>query len=265
MSWVAVAAGAGSLGAAILNKPKAPKQAEVPKLDIAQAQTDAINANLQNFGAAAQIAQQTNDFNQSEATRLLEKAIPGFGSIQKKLLDQVNSDLNSSGLSADQTAQIQRFAAEKGISRGTSGGFNNFSLVKDFGFNLVDWENAKRARSLSTLSTVFGMAPRVNPTSPMAMLVSPDAAFGAQSRNAEMAYNAAQGGYNAQAAADNYGRSMMTGAITSLAFAGAGAYNASRTPTTNTVAPASTIKPATTSGGYQLPAAFSPTFRYGGG
>lgn len=209
----AIQAGGQILGS-VLGRQKAPKQADYTPVDPAAVQRQTIAGNMANMGDAQKLAGQTNSFNQSEANRLLEQAMPGFSGIQKRLLQSVDEDLNSqSTLPQDVKDQISRFAAEKGVSRGTSGNFNGFNLVKDFGFNLVDWRNAQRARALNTMSTVFGMTPRVNPMSPMSMMVDPNTAIGVQGQNNAMAYNTQQAGYNAQAAASNYNRMMVASAV----------------------------------------------------
>jgi hypothetical protein len=228
---LAVQAGGQILGS-VLGKQKAPKQADYKPVDPAAVQKQTIAGNLQNFGAASQIASQTNQFNQQQATDLLEKAMPGYKATQQKLMAQVNEDLASQNtLPKDVQDQISRFAAEKGVTRGTSGNFNGFNLVKDFGFNLLDWKNASRARAMNTLSTVYGMTPRVNPMSPMAMMVDPNTAIGVQGQNNAMAYNTAQAGLNAQAAASNYNRMMIAGAAMNAAnFAGSAMMQGSSSP-----------------------------------
>jgi hypothetical protein len=218
---LAVQAGGQILGS-VLGKQKAPKQASYTPVDPAAVQKQAISGNLQNMAGAQELASRTNNFNQGEANRLMEQAMPGFSAMQKRLMAQVNQDLDSQNtLPQDVKDQISRFAAEKGVSRGTSGNFNGFSLVKDFGFNLTDWRNAQRARALNTMSTVFGMTPRVNPMSPMSMMVDPNTAIGVQGQNNAMAYNTAQAGFNAQAAASNYNRMMIASAVMNASnFAG---------------------------------------------
>lgn len=220
--WGAVIGGVVGAAGGLLGAQKAPKQAEYKPVDPAAVQKQVISGNLQNMAGAQEVASQTNNFNQAEATRLLESAMPGFGATQKRLMAQINEDLNSQNtLPPEVQQQISRFAAEKGITRGTGGNFNQFNLVKDFGFNLMDWKSASRTRALNTLSTVFGMTPRVNPMSPMAMMVDPNTAIGVQTQNNQMAYNTAQAGYNAQAAASNYNNMMMAGAFTNaMNFAG---------------------------------------------
>ena len=206
----------GSILGSILGKQKAPQQATYTPVDPQAVQKKAIEGNLQNLGQAQNLASQTNSFNQTQANPLMEQAMPGFGAMQKRLMSSINDDLNSqNSMPQEMQDQISRFAAEKGVTRGTSGNFNGFNLVKDFGFNLTDWKNASRARALNTMSSVFGMTPRVNPMSPMAMMVDPNTAMSVQSQNNQMQYNSQQAGFNAQAAASNYNRSLLGGAIQS--------------------------------------------------
>lgn len=211
---------AGSVLGSVLGRQKAPQQASYTPVDPNAVAKQTISGNLQNFGAASQLASQANQYNQSQATQLLEQAMPGFKATQGKLMNQINEDLaNQNNMPKDMQDQIARFAAEKGVTRGTSGNFNGFNLVKDFGFNLTDWRNASRARALNTLSTVYGMTPRVSPMSPMSMMVDPNTAIGVQSQNNQMAYNTQQAGYNAQAAAGNYNRMLTAGAVSNIANA----------------------------------------------
>lgn len=233
----AIGAVVGGIGGLLAGGAKAPQQATYTPVDPAAVQKQAISGNVQNMAAAQQVASQANAFNQQQATDLLEKAMPGFKATQSKLMTQINEDLaNQNNLPKDVQDQIARFAAEKGVTRGTSGNFNGFNLVKDFGFNLIDWRNASRARALNTLSTVYGMTPRVNPMSPMAMMVDPNTAIGVQTQNNQMAFNANQAGFNAQAAASNYNSMMMLGAMSNIgsmmgSFGGMGTQAAvNRTP-----------------------------------
>lgn len=236
----------GSVASGLLNKQKAAPTATFKPVNVAEEQKNAISGNLSNFDDASTLSSKTNTFNQGEATRLLEAAMPGFSGLQKQLMAKIGQDLNSeASLPSDVKDQIAQFAAERGVARGTSGNFNGFSLVKDFGFNLIDWKNAQRARALNTLSTVFNMAPRVNPMSPMAMMVDPGTAIHAAGQNNSMQYNIDQAGLNAQTAASNHNRSLVAGIVQNAFSAAAGAAGGSAgvqskalaAPTTKTAAP----------------------------
>lgn len=213
----AIGAVVGGIGGLLKKDAKAPQQAVYKDVDPTAVAKGNIAGNLANLPGAQTLSSGINSFNQSQATALMEQAMPGFGALQKRMLAEVNSDLDSqNSLPPEMQAQISRFAAEKGVSRGTSGNFNGFNLVKDFGFNLVDWKNASRARALNTLSSVYGMTPRVNPMSPMASLVDTGAALGTAAQNNQMRFNSQQAGFNAQAAAANYNAMATNGYIDNM-------------------------------------------------
>lgn len=204
----------GAIGYFGSKDKQGPQLAPYEKTDIRAAQKTAIDANLQNFDGAATLSSRTNTFNQSESARALERAMPGFSAIQARLLSEVNKDLDSqNNLPREVQDQLAQFAAEKGVTRGTSGNFNAFSLVKDFGFNLIDWRNASRARALNTLSQVYGMAPRVNVMSPMASMVDPSTAIQVTQRNNEFEYNRQQSKLNADTKFANDEAEAMNGAL----------------------------------------------------
>jgi hypothetical protein len=231
MSFAATAITAASISAGgsiiggVLGRQKAPQQATYTPVDPNAVAAKTIQGNLQNLGGAEALASQTNSFNQQQATSLLNQAMPGFSALQQKLLGQVNSTLNNQlSLPQDTQDKIAQYAAEKGVTRGTSGNFNGFNLVKDFGFNMIDWQNAQRTSALNTLSTVFGMTPRINPMSPMSSLVDSSQAIGVTTQNNQMQYNAQQAAYNSQAAASNYNNMLLAGSVTNAANAFGSAY-----------------------------------------
>jgi hypothetical protein len=223
--WGAVIGGVVGAGAALLAPgQKAAPQAEFKPVDVQAEQAKALAGNLANFGQASTLSSKANSFNQSESTRLLEKALPGIGAIQQRLLGQVNADLNSgNNLPPELQQQIARQAAEKGVTRGTSGNFQQFSALKDFGFNLIDWKNASRARAMNTLSTVYGMAPRVNIMSPMSSMVDPNTSIQVAGQNNQGQQNTTQAGYNSATAATNYKNSQISGLFQAVGTA-AGTY-----------------------------------------
>lgn len=213
----AIGAVVGGIGGLLAGGQKAAPVAEFKPVDVQAEQQKALAGNLANFGQATTLSSKANSFNQSESTRLLEKALPGIGAIQQRLLAQVNSDLNGgNNLPPELQQQIARQAAEKGVTRGTSGNFQAFSALKDFGFNLVDWQNASRARAMNTLSTVYGMAPRVNIMSPMSSMVDPNTAIGVAGQNNQGQQNTTQAGYNSSTAASNYRRDQVSGLFQSV-------------------------------------------------
>lgn len=209
MSWAATATAAGSIIGSALGKQKAPKVAPIKEVDIKKTTQDAMDANIAVFDDSRSLSEKTNTFNQSEANRLAELAMPGFAKLQASLTSRIQQDLNNEGqLDRDQIAQIERLAAERGITTGTSGGMRDLSLIRDFGFSAMDAKNADRMRALQGIQSLTGMSARVSPTSPMYAFVNPNSALEASFRNAENQQQVTQAGYNAQAAASNANRSM---------------------------------------------------------
>lgn len=209
MSWASVATAAATVVGGALSKQKAPKTAAPTPVDIGKASQDSINANKAVFNDAAGLSEKTNTFNQSEASRLAELAMPGFSKLQQSLVSRVQQDLDNEGqLDPDQIAQLERFSAERGITNGTSGGMRNLSLVRDFGFSMMDAKNVDRVRAIQGLQSIMGMSARVSPMSPMSSFVSPNTALQVQSQNNSDQQASAQGAYNAQAAASNANASM---------------------------------------------------------
>ena len=222
MSWAAVATAAGSIIGGALSKPKAPKVAPIKEVDIGKTTQEAMAANTAVFDSASSLAEKTNSFNQNEANRLAELAMPGFGKLQASLSSRIQQDLDNEGrLDPEQISQIERLAGERGITNGTSGGMRDLSLVRDFGFSMMDAKNADRVRALQGIQSLTGMSARVSPTSPMYAFVNPNTALEASFRNAENQQQVTQAGYNASAAASNANASMWGNVAGTVAGIGA--------------------------------------------
>lgn len=203
----------GTIGGALLSKQSSPTVA--PPLDIGKIASTAVNSNAQNLTANENLASQTNAFDQNQATSLINQALPGFSAAQAALMKAsagYQQNATSGTLGASQTSQIEQFAAEQGVSRGTSGQFNGFDVVKDFGENLQAYQQSQQNLALGTLSSAYGMAPRINPMSPSSMFVSPGQALGVAQNNQQQQ----QAGYNAQAAAGNANASTAGSAFSSV-------------------------------------------------
>jgi hypothetical protein len=252
----------GAAGLLASGKQKAPGQAPLTPVSIYDEQKRAIGSNLANFDSAATLSSKANTYAQSESQRLLEQALPGVTAVQKRLMSEVNKDLDAQNtLPRDVQSQIAKYAAEKGVTRGTSGNFNAFNLVKDFGFNLIDWQNASRARALNTLSTVYGMAPRVNIMSPMASMVDPNTAIGVAQKNSGQSFDSNQATMNAQTAASNYNQSQLSGVLQAVGSV-IGSYAGSQVQSKAGASPQTSSTPpllARTGPGYA-----TPVPRYGG-
>lgn len=188
-----------SLLGGIFGKQKAPKMAD--PVDIGKEADKAIDINLGNEDDIETLLARANAFTQDQATGLMEKALPGYGALSKQFMDQASKDLaNPYELPQDVEQNLQRLAAERGISAGTKGEFNDFSLLRDFGVESLKWGDSRIGRAQSITQMLAGLAPRVNPLSPMSFYVTPGQAVATAENNR----SAQQSSNNANAAASNY-------------------------------------------------------------
>jgi hypothetical protein len=225
MTWVTVGSTVATIGTGLLSKQKAPKSIPTTPLDIKKAAQDSMDANKAIFADSAGLSEKTNTFNQTEANRLSELAMPGFSKLQATLASKIQSDFDNEGqLSPDQISQLERLAGERGITNGASGGIRGLSLVKDFGFSMMDAKNADRVRAIQGLQSLMGMSARVSPTSPMHAFVNVNHSIAAQSQNNSDAQASAQSNANAQAAASNANASMWGKAFGTVAGIGLDAW-----------------------------------------
>lgn len=202
--WGAFFAAIAKIGAAVLGKEKAPNLPAYNEINVDNEAESAIRANLTNFQDITTLAKASNTFEQSEALRLEDMLAPGMQALREKYINSANTDIdNQYTLPKEMQQAITKFAAEKGVSRGTSGQFDQFSLVKDFGVSLMDWANASRVRGLQTIQSILGTAPRVNAMSPMSMFVTPAMALQTAISNAENQYQATANALGLQAMAKN--------------------------------------------------------------
>ena len=100
----------------MLGRQKSPQQATYTPVDPNAVASSTIAGNLGNLKQAESLASQTNSFNQGQANQLLEQAMPGFGALQKRLLGQVNQDLNSQySMPQEMKDQIARYWRQRAL------------------------------------------------------------------------------------------------------------------------------------------------------
>jgi hypothetical protein len=199
MSWVAVAGAAVTVGGQLLKpKQKAPQLAA--PIDLNAEARKSIAGNLDNQDSIEALLARANSFNQDQNISLMEKAMPGYGELSKKFTNQATDLLdNLYALPKEVEQNLSRLAAERGISAGTKGEFNDFSLLRDFGINSLQYGNARIGQAQSITQMLANLAPKVNPLSPMAFYVTPgqQAQVSTQNTSNQQAKN------NADAAAAN--------------------------------------------------------------
>ena len=228
--WVQYIPAAISLVSSLL-KPKAQAAAVAEPIDLNAEAKKSIQGNISNQDDIEQLLSRSNSFTQNQANSLMEQAMPGYGELSKKFTNQADELLTDPyALPKDVEQNIARLAAERGISAGTKGEFNDFSLLRDFGINSLQYGNARIGQAQSITQMLGSLAPRVNPLSPMAFYVTP----AQQAQVAAGNKDAQQSGNNAAAAASNYNNADMWSGIAGAVGQAAGAYGGSGTNTVKT-------------------------------
>lgn len=185
MSWIAVGATAVSVGGSVvggvMGKKKAPGFAGT--VDWEKEVGKALRFNEKNLPRFTALANKSTTAEQTQALALLEQAIPGISGVRSLMTNKLKEDLTETGLPQEVSDNLRRKAAEMGVSRGTSGQFNNFSLLRDFGINELDYNTARRARALQMVSGLMQVTPRVSSMSPARFMVTNQTAVGTASDN----------------------------------------------------------------------------------
>lgn len=186
--------------ASILGSKKKVAPAISPPIDAQAEQLKAIKGNLANQADIEQLVGTTNKFNQGQAISLMEQAMPGYTSLSRKLTGLASNLADHPyDVPADVQANMQRLAAERGISTGRHGQASEFSLLRDLGVNQLQYGQSAIGQASGLTGLLASIAPKVNPMSPMSMYLSPQQVI----QTAEGNRDVQQGGLNAQAAAQN--------------------------------------------------------------
>jgi hypothetical protein len=207
MSWVAIGSAAVTVvGGAITanNKPKAAQVAGYTPVDLQQQQKDAIAGNLASQSSIEDLLAKSNTFQQGQALTLANQAMPGYSDLAKSLTSRAQG-LADHPYDVPKEVQdnLARIAAEKGISAGTRGQFNDFSLLRDFGVNELQYGQANLSQASQITNLLSSIAPKVNPMSPLSFYVTPEQNAANTTQNNQTQQGIAQSANNAQAAAQN--------------------------------------------------------------
>lgn len=191
---------------------------KVAPVDLQEEQTKALDGNLANQEKINTLVSSTNSFNQSQATSMMESAIPGFSALQSKLMATTNDLLtNPYELPKDVQNNLERLAAERGVSAGTRGTFNEFSLLRDFGVNSLQYGESRINQAGSLAGIISSIAPKANVMSPLSFYNTPAQYVQNQQMNNANDQAVKQGAINAELAAANYQNAGIANAVTGLA------------------------------------------------
>lgn len=217
MAWGAIAGAAVTTAGSLLSRKKAPAGVNVAPTDLTSEQNKAITGNLGNESSLEALLSRSNEFQQGQASSLMEQAMPGYGALAKSLTGQAQKLAdNPYAVPADVEANLSRIAAEKGISAGTRGQFNDFSLLRDLGVNELQYGQAALSTAEGITRTLASIAPKVNPMSPLSFYVTPTQAVGVTQTNNANNQAVAAGVANANAAANNANNADLWGSLVKL-------------------------------------------------
>ena len=226
----AIGAGVGLLSG-LLNKQKAPKTAPFVPVDPQAEQRKAIAGNAANEQSIEDLLTRSNKYAQGQANSLMEQAMPGYAKLSQKFLALAGSNLdNPYALPKDVSDNLTRLAAERGINTGVRGQAGDFSALRDFGLNSLQYGQSRIAQSQSLLQTIGSLAPRVSPMSPMSFYVTPGQQMQMQQQNNMGQQMTQQAGNNAGAAADNWNTANLWNSVSKAAGVWGSEYDASQTP-----------------------------------
>lgn len=217
-TWAAIAGAAVSVAGSILTKPKAPAAVSYQPVNLGDTAKGAIDSNISNESSIEGLVSRGNQFNEKQALSLQEQSMPGYTQLSKSLSGQAQKLAdNPYAVPADVQQNLSRIAAEKGISAGTRGQFNDFSLLRDLGVNELQYGQQNLSTAQGLTATLAAIAPKVNPMSPLSFYVTPAQAVGVTTNNNTQQQAIGQGAANANAAATNAGNADLWGSVTKLA------------------------------------------------
>ena len=225
MAIVSAVIAAGATAYRSSQQAKAEKKAakasaanQVAPVDLQEEQAKAVEGNLANQAKIESLVSSTNAFNQSQATSMMEQAIPGFSALQSKLMATTNDLLtNPYDLPKDVQTNLERLAAERGVSAGTRGTFNEFSLLRDLGVNSLQYGQSRIRQAGGLAGIISSIAPKANVMSPLSFYNTPQQYIQNQQLTNANDQAVRQGAINAELAATNYQNAGIANAITGLA------------------------------------------------
>lgn len=149
------------------DKPRVPK---FERIDFEQEQADAIAQNTAALPGLSALADQTNRISTDQLNAALERMLPGYGSMRNKVTENISSYLRGE-IPKDVQQGIQRRAAEKGITTGTSGSqFDEFGELRNLGITSLELQQQGLNAAGRWLESIASRTPTFNITS---MFISP--------------------------------------------------------------------------------------------
>jgi len=209
-------------------------------VDLQQEQKDALAGNLANQNSIEALLTRSNKFQQSQASSIAEQALPGIQKLTGALSSRAQQLADHPyDVPADVTKNLERLAAESGFSAGTRGQFNDFSLIRDFGINSLQYGQSNLAQAQSITGLLSSIAPKVNPMSPLSFYVTPQQNAATTTENNTNNQAIAQAGANNIARVNSQANTDLWSNLSQLAGAGIAAYGKGKSSSSSGSASAS--------------------------
>lgn len=207
-TWGYIGAAAITVVGGAISSNQAKKKAGAPaayqNVNLQQEQQDALIGNLGSQDTIEALLKRADSFSADQALSLEDKTMPGFSKLRSKLSETSTSLLdNPYDLPKDVQDNLGRIAAERGISAGTRGQFNEFSLLRDFGINSLQYGQQRIGQAQGIAGLLSSISPKVNPMSPLGFYVTPQQNAGNTTANNRENQAIQQDANNANAAAAN--------------------------------------------------------------
>jgi hypothetical protein len=217
-TWGYIGAAAITTVGGYLSRPKAAAAANITPTNLQDEQTKSIQGNLASQSGIEALLGRANSFQQDQATSLQEKAMPGYTDLAKSLTNRAQTLADHPyDVPPEVTKNLERLAAERGISAGTRGQFSDFSLLRDFGVNELQYGQSNLSQAQGITGLLATIAPKVNPMSPLSFYTTPGQQAQVTQTNNGEAQAIAQGRNNATTAAGNAGSADLWGSLAKLA------------------------------------------------
>lgn len=207
-----------SLASGLLNKKQAPPVVPYQPVDLQQQQGTAIQGNTASLPSLENLLSQSNTFQQTQASQLMNQALPGYAQFAQNLLGTA-SNLASNPYQVPQSVmdQLAQYGAEHNIAGGTgaTSAFSGSSILRSLGVNALQYGQTNLQNAMSALSVLTGTAPRTSPMSPLSFMVTPQQQAQNQQYTNTLQQQIAQGGANARTAAQNWNTQNLWDTLTS--------------------------------------------------
>lgn len=192
----------GGIGASKSNK--APKKVPYNAIDPYAEADRSMTWNAAQADTAEALIGRANRFSQDEALSLMERAMPGYSQLSQSLMSTAQNKVdNPYEVPKDVEQNLIRLANERGVNLGTRGQFNEFSLLRDFGVNSLQYGQSNIQQASQILGMLSGTAPRINPLSPTSLWMDTKFAVNVAADQAAAVHGVDQGHENARTAASN--------------------------------------------------------------